>query len=279
MSRVDLLLKQYKPITREQAPHLFECVEKLAKKAGVGTINLHWYEGDHPMLHNLIAAVKKTGKDGNPNIVLGHKISGHLDFAKLEHTISPEMEAVLAHEIGHVKHDLGALGGLNMSRLSPLAGMMAGLVAMACIRHYNKSHAEQKKDPYHDDLKLINEQGELHLPEKGERKTAVDTLITMGKYLAAAVVGLGVGTYGFKLIRHRIEYRADKFSAQLLADAKPMQNALRKLGDFIKTEQAVFFSELPADKAAKAKKGIEILESFLHPPIDKRIERLGSLSL
>lgn len=79
-----------KPISREQAPRLYQIVERLAAKANVPVPKIYLIPTDSP---NAFA----TGR--NPNHASVAVTAGILDLCNDE-----EIEGVLAHELGHVRN-------------------------------------------------------------------------------------------------------------------------------------------------------------------------------
>jgi heat shock protein HtpX len=79
-----------KPISREQAPRLYQIVERLAAKANIPVPKIYLIPTDSP---NAFA----TGR--NPNHASVAVTAGILDLCNDE-----EIEGVLAHELGHVRN-------------------------------------------------------------------------------------------------------------------------------------------------------------------------------
>ena len=87
-----IALKMYRaqPVTREQLPHAYEVVERLAAKDGIPVPKIYVIPTESP---NAFA----TGRSPqHASVAVTHGILGLLD--------DEELEGVLAHELGHVKN-------------------------------------------------------------------------------------------------------------------------------------------------------------------------------
>ncbi len=89
-------------------------------------------------------------------------------------------------------------------------------------------------------------------------------------------MGFGVGTAVFALAHRRIEFRADRTSAELMGDGKPLIRALKTL----ETKMQNSIKERPDVIAEFQKKGpvSKLLNMLTHPSNEERIERLSAWS-
>lgn len=88
--KIALAMSGAQPVTREQAPRLYQVVDRLAAKANLPTPSIHLIPTDSP---NAFA----TGR--SPSNAAVAVTRGLLDLCTDE-----EVEGVLAHELGHVKN-------------------------------------------------------------------------------------------------------------------------------------------------------------------------------
>jgi len=102
-----------KPVSPEQAPELYEMVERLARRAQIPTPKLYVVNDPSP---NAFA----TGR--NPDHAAVAVNTGLLDILD-----SPEVEGVIAHEIAHVKHR----DTLTMAIVASIAGAIMVLANFA----------------------------------------------------------------------------------------------------------------------------------------------------
>lgn len=203
-------------------------------------------------------------KNGQKNIlVLGREIRkmfGHINPA--DH-VSPEMKAIIAHELGHARYaDLAGMGRHSMSFRSPVAGLLAGIAGVALAKHIVSKHPEDKAKQSEE----LNTHHELTKDTNG----TVKIISTLALYVAGAALGLVGGVHVGKMLRHGMEYRADRFSAELMGDGKPLARALKELSDKFKTLK----DKMPASESLK--RFSEAVEGWLHPPIEERISRMES---
>jgi len=112
-AKIALKMSKAKPVTREQAPALYEIVEDLARKADIPMPTLHMVPSDQP---NAFA----TGR--NPEHAAVAVTEGIMRILTRD-----ELEGVLAHELSHVKNrDI-----LTTSIAAAIAGGISLLATMA----------------------------------------------------------------------------------------------------------------------------------------------------
>jgi heat shock protein HtpX len=202
---------------------LVSSVKRLSDKAGIGMPEVAIYEGEP----NAFA----TGAFKNSALVA-------VSTGLLESMTKEEVEAVLAHEIGHVMNG-------DMVTLTLIQGVVNTFVVfLAKVVGY-----------FVDRVVLKNERD---APGIGYYVTDIACQIVFG-ILASTIVAW--------FSRQR-EYRADAAAAQLMGTPQPMINALARLG-------GVEAGELPKGLAASGISGGKISAMFAsHPPIADRIAAL-----
>ncbi len=110
--KIALAMSGAQPVTREQAPRLYQVVERLAAKANLPTPRIYIIPTDSP---NAFA----TGR--NPEHAAVAVTRGLLEICSDE-----EVEGVLAHELGHVKNRdilIGAVAATVAGAITMLARM------------------------------------------------------------------------------------------------------------------------------------------------------------
>ncbi len=202
---------------------LIASVKRLSDKAGIGMPEVAIYEGEP----NAFA----TGAFKNSALVA-------VSTGLLESMTKEEVEAVLAHEIGHIMNG-------DMVTLTLIQGVVNTFVVFfAKIVGY-----------FVDRVVLKNDRDG---PGIGYYVTDMVCQIVFG-ILASTIVAW--------FSRQR-EYRADAAAAQLMGTPQPMINALARLG-------GVEAGELPKGMAASGISGGKLSAMFAsHPPIADRIAAL-----
>ncbi len=202
---------------------LVSSVKRLADKAGIGMPEVAIYEGEP----NAFA----TGAFKNSALVA-------VSTGLLESMSKEEVEAVLAHEIGHVMNG-------DMVTLTLIQGVVNTFVIFfAKIAGY-----------FVDRVILKNESDNRGI---GGLVAEIVFQILFG-VLASCIVAW--------FSRQR-EFRADAAAAQLMGTPQPMINALARLG-------GVEAGELPKGLAASGISGGKLAAMFAsHPPIADRIAAL-----
>ena len=206
---------------------LVATVQQLARNAGIGMPEVAVYEGEP----NAFA----TGAFKNSSLVA-------VSTGLLQSMTREEVEAVLAHEIGHVANGdmvtLALIQGVVNTFVVFLARIVGFFVDKAVIR-----------------------------TERG---------VVMGFYITVFVCEIVFGILASIIVmwfsRQR-EFRADAASASLLGSPRPMMNALARLG-------GIAAGDLPKSMAAFGIAGGSGMMALFssHPPIEERIRALQERS-
>ena len=161
-----------------------------------------------------------------------------------------ELEAVLAHEVSHIRN--------RDTYLMTMALIFAGVIA------------------------LIADIGFRSLVWGGGRSRGAGGIVA----LIAALVGFLLAPYAALLLRlslsRRREFLADAGAAEILNDPEAMALALRRLQQdpttirYAEASTAHLWVESPTDRVETARAGVSALSSLFntHPPIDARIAAL-----
>jgi heat shock protein HtpX len=169
----------------------------------------------------------------------------------LERMPKRELEAVLAHEVSHIRH--------RDTYLMTMAAIFAGVIA------------------------LIADIGFRSLAFGGGRDRGRGGGIIV---LIAAIVGFVLAPYAALLLRmslsRRREFLADAGAAEILNDPEAMALALRRLQEdpttirYSEVSVAHLWVESPTDRIETDRAGVSALASLFntHPPLDSRIAAL-----
>ena len=275
--------KVFVPTTRAEAPTLHASIEKLCAKAGIEKpeicfVDVHAPEVKFSELQKLNLEYGCAALDlGKPRILVGEKFRGLMGHHGANGVVSEELEAIFAHEIGHLKHGDPTLLKGNLIRLSPHLGALAGLVGVLYYEHLQKKSEiarqagvpeEQIKQDIHTEWQA-SDAPHPHVP------TMMDHATKIAKCVAGGLLGFGVGTAVFALAHRHMEFRADRVSAELMGDGKPLARALQQLRTNAR-------NAIPPEILNKAREETGALEKFFsqftHPSTDERIERLNNWS-
>ncbi len=254
-----------KEITESEAPHLHATVERLCRKAGVAKPTLCEPRYDQTigmMFDHLIGAMHFD----HPRIVLGEQARKIFAHPNLNSQVSPELEAVLAHELSHLKHADVRLYKILPLRLSPFMGLAAGIAGLALYERIKKTEPQQSSEE--DKKRELNHQLDAEINKTHKAHPELASAIKIIKYTAAAAFGFIAGSVVCKLLHNHMEFRADKFSAELMGSGKPLAKALTTF----KT-----YAEQLMPEGAKFNAIEKYIEWVMHPDIDRRIARLNSM--
>jgi len=218
------------PVTREENPRIYQIVERLAAKANVPVPKIYWIPTDSP---NAFA----TGR--NPNHASVAVTRGILELCDDE-----EIEAVLAHELGHVRN--------RDILISAVVATAAGAITMLARMIY---------------------WGELFTGYGGrdrDRGGGVFSMLAMMILapLAAMLIQLAIS-------RSR-EYEADHTGAEITGNPMGLARALDKIDKYSKRLPMQVSPSMAHIYCAQPLTTGQVFSGLFstHPPIPKRIERL-----
>ncbi|MDX2094985.1 MAG: M48 family metalloprotease [Alphaproteobacteria bacterium] len=260
--------QMFAEISTTEAPDLHKALEELCAKAGVAKpllckpTNGLLLNSTLGTMFDYFAGAMHLDK---PRVVLGdsaRKIFGH---ASLSAPVSEELKAVLAHELSHLKHGDVRLHKILPLRLSPFIGLAAGMGGLALYNHIKKKEVDGNiADSDKKEFRQATLEQEIQKTE--QENPWLSASIKIMKYVAAGTLGLIAGSFVSKALHNRMEFRADRFSAELMGSGQPLANALESFK--VAAERLT-----PKKPNALAK----YITWIMHPDIDKRISTLRSL--
>lgn len=219
------------PVSATQAPQLHQMIDELADRAGIPKPSVHLIPSAQP---NAFA----TGR--NPSHAAVAVTQGLLDHCTLD-----EVRAVLAHEIGHIRHRdilIGSVAAAVATGISFLANMALWF-------------------------------GAFNGDDRDRPSPMVTLVVALVAPVAATVLQLA-------LSRSR-EFEADRAGAELLGDPEPLARALGRLNE---VSQHVPAEVSPTQASAYivnplTSRRVKVSKLFLtHPPVEDRIARLRALA-
>ncbi|MCC7408457.1 MAG: M48 family metallopeptidase, partial [Phycisphaeraceae bacterium] len=234
-------------IDKPQDPELFNIVEELSIAAGLPMPHVHLI--DSPAM-NAFA----TGRDVQHAAVA-------VTRSLRERLTREELQAVIAHEMSHVRH-------LDI-RLTMLVATLAGLIVLA-------------SDVTWRTLRMMSYRsgGSRRGNRSGGGGGAIVLVVLIVAILLAIVAPLMARLIQFAVSRQR-EYLADAGAVELTRNPQGLINALRKLSaDGTPLEQATQATAhlFIVNPHLQARGAAEWNSPFsTHPPIAKRIARLEAL--
>jgi heat shock protein HtpX len=225
-----IVLKMYRAreVTRQDAPQLYSAVEDLAMKAGLPMPKVAIVPGQAP---NAFA----TGRNPQRAVVA-------VTEGIMQTLTKPELDGVLAHELGHIKHrDI-------------LIGSLAAVLAQAIMFVSRMAHWITPRD----------RNGGSSNPY------AALAMLVLAPF-AAMLLQMAVS-------RGR-EYMADEFSARTTGMPDQLASALEKISGHNKRSPMQGAEPATAHMMiVNSLSGSGLASLFsTHPPIHKRIERLNQL--
>jgi len=225
-----LAMSRAQPISQAEAPELYEIVNRLAQEAKIPVPTIHFIADDSP---NAFA----TGRDPSHSAIAVTR--GILQLLSAE-----ELEAVLAHELGHVKN--------RDILISTIAAVMAGVVTT--IAHYGMY------------------MGSGYRNDNRPAPNPVFVLLMMILApIAASLINLGIS-------RSR-EYEADATGAHMCGRPMALASALNKIDQLSQIRPMTAANPaLSSLYIAQTQQGSWFMNLFsTHPPMADRIKRLEEM--
>lgn len=229
--KIVLRISRAKPVTQEQAPELYAIVSRLVSKTDLPMPKLYILD-DNTM--NAFA----TGRNYTHSAVAVSK-------GLLQRMTTDEVEAVLAHEIAHIRnYDM---------RTMAIVSILVGAISIIADLYWssNIANTAQEKD-------------------KSGLFAIVGVVLAVFAPLTAFLIQLAIS--------RKREYVADAGSAEITGKPKALASALRKISMDVRlpkhaspTIAHLYFSTPSADSF------IDKLFST-HPPIDERIKILETIN-
>ncbi|PJC36991.1 hypothetical protein CO046_02700 [Candidatus Peregrinibacteria bacterium CG_4_9_14_0_2_um_filter_53_11] len=230
--RIVLRIAKAKPVSREQAPELYQIVEKLCIKAELPMPKLY-------LLNDTTMNAFATGRDHSHSAVA-------VTRGLLEKMRKEEAEAVLAHEISHIRnYDM---------RTMAVVSILAGFVSILADLYWSST--------------LFN---------RGQDRDSSGTMALIG---AALSLFAPLTAFFIQLaISRKREYVADAGSAELTAQPKALASALRKISMDVRLPK--HFSSSTAHLYISSPGRTSLLDRLFstHPPLEERIKILENLQV
>lgn len=268
MSYFEALLKNIKAreLTRAEAPHLIHALEELSEKAGVKPPRLHVIDAN-------MFAVPYGGALGRDHIIMNEKLLHAMD-STVSGVPTQEMQAILAHELSHVKNSMRDI-------LLPRASLLlAPVAAVAGYYLYERSHKKTQETGgnFHDHLAQAVQQDHAaidrtvfdpSIPHHDAVKGTMHDLVSIGKYAAVAIAGTAAGAVAARQFSRSFEFAADRHAAKLVS-AEAMGSALQKInGRFEEVLSTMDMSKQP--------RLIKLMNATFgaHPSLEERLANLN----
>ena len=225
-----LVLRMYRAqlVTREQAPVLYDTIDRLRQRAGLPMPKVAIAEQEQP---NAFA----TGR--NPNRAVVAVTSGLLT------QLPPgEIEAVLAHELAHIKNR-------DMLIMTVAAGLAAAIGFLPRLIFFGGGRDDE-----------------------GHAHPAIGLALMLLEPLGAMIIQMAVS--------RRREFEADRIGAEILGRPQPLANALQRLDALAhRIPMEIVPAAAPlaqVNPLAAHGGGLGALFST-HPPTEKRVAALLAL--
>ncbi|MDG1286409.1 MAG: M48 family metalloprotease [Rickettsiales bacterium] len=255
-------------LTTKHAPNLLSAIHDFCKKGGAQFGDVARIDKD-TYTSGLDWSMGVNSLDGN-KLFLGKQLLKILKYEQDSDGVSDELTAALYHELAHIKYKDGNKS--LIAYFAPFAGAAIGILAMSMVE--KNQEKVQKKELEEQLSEASPEEAKQLLEQKREDKNSfISGVKRAAKYVAAATLGLGTGFTIGAVINNRMEYKADKFAADMMGSPKPMISTL-------KTHQAGVAAEM-RNRSKMGKSTFDrlqsVMERLFHAPMNNRIERLEAM--
>jgi hypothetical protein len=265
-------------VPEKEAPHLYKALAEQGRKARVSFSHVYFQNPElkdsalKSSLDYVVRIARHEAHEG-PILIIGDEMRSMLGIGNPAAPVNEELSSVIWHELKHLKRSEQTLA--KIAEHSPFIGVAAAIGALGLFEMYHT-----KKDRTESE-KLPGEPAYSYAEEAKDRNNFEKQLITAAKYLAAGAIGLTAGTFAQKTLRHSLEFRADKFSAEMMGSGKPLARVLDKLhnaliDEAVATEKRLKQAGVAREEIARIHTIVEA-QSPTHPTTSDRIGRLGGL--
>jgi heat shock protein HtpX len=220
-----------KPISKEQAPEYDALVERLTKKAQLPMPKLY-------LINERAMNAFATGRNYNNAVVA-------VTRGLLEKLTSVEIEAVVAHELAHIKfYDM---------RLMAVISILAGFISICADIFWRSSMMQQ--------VSSKDRSGSLQI---------IGLLLALFAPITAFLVQLAIS--------RRREFVADAYTVELLGSGIPLASALGKISrDQMPLPNVSMATAHLYISSTNKSNWVEKIMST-HPPIQERIQKLKEMT-
>lgn len=229
--KIALMASGAKPITKKEAPDLYKIVERLSGKMRIPMPKLY-------MTPSAQANAFATGRD--PSHASVAVTAGIMDILS-----SDELEAVLAHELSHVKN--------RDILIASIAAVMASAISFLANMSWYGGFGGRRDNE-----------------DRGSG--ALGLIMVLLVPIAASLIQLAIS-------RER-EFGADASGAKTMGTGKPLARALLAIHDSTRRQPLrgnPAFSSLYIDNPLGGLGGTMLNLFSTHPPVAERIKRLESI--
>lgn len=226
-------------LSHEQYPEFMGHIAELAEKAGLKYVP-NVLIGEIGMGGGIVYTANAMGVPNERGIIINPKMMKATN-ASLNSRLTPELEAVVAHELGHLKD-----GFLHMWTLQRGALYATPIVAMAGLYLYDKAHEKtphlenQSKDEHFKVLeqnlhKAADEEIEKIKNEKKEGWQLdpkwQEGIMNAGRYSMAAAIGLVASLGITRCGMNAAEFRSDRMMVKLTQNPEPFKKIMTQMED------------------------------------------------
>jgi Zn-dependent protease with chaperone function len=245
--------------------NLHHAITEVGKKAGVAFDSVYLPEKGKGRwmvdLHN----------NGQQNeLIIGQTALKQWGYSKQHDVVSDPLKAILFHEAAHLHYPDHR--DKLIARFSPFAGAAVGLLAVNLIERYQRRQEARKQSEA--TASEDNPEAALGKNPKGNE------IQRAAKYIAGAVIGASAGLAVTALLNNRMEYRADKFAAEMMDSPQPMIDALKSyVPNLRKYEHKKHLSakDTLSLSPSMLRKYDKVMERLYSAPLQNRIDRLEAM--
>ncbi len=257
-------------LTREEHPKLYEFIDHVSAELGLSGIEFHMIpkpESPTPDIEVVHGPNAMATADGKKVFfteelldIVGHIKDGNPNF---EGELSEGFKGILAHEMDH----LTKVTRLKTYQKAP--GLVTPAVLMTGLYLYERSHKHAtqngKDKPGMGDIEHANQElaAEINTSTASDdNKKLSHGLLRAGKYVAAALAGMAIGTQITKYGMMSEEFLADSCGARFVEDKQAFADTLKKMDE--RVQHIIEHSDIPGYKKA-------MIRFFdYHPSVERR---------
>jgi len=279
-----------KAVAPGTARGFWDALDDLAKKANVSCGMViapdmeRFFPGSmHAKMPYVMGQVYNIPRAGS--IVVARNL---LDRAGIsEHAPPPAwLKSIFAHEMGHINHGITPIA---QARKWPVIFPVAAVAGTYLYEKFLANHDEKDLSTVDNkektrqfeafaDQQIARQQEKEKQAEQGDVRAMLgtsrgnhSTSLQAGKYLIAAILGVGAGMLATRSHMRSLEFQADRFAVKMMGSAQPVEEGIRTLSRIIEEAQR----DLPKGQHKQSLKNIyTVLVEHAHPALEERIQAI-----
>lgn len=270
-------------LTEKKHPYFVRPINDMAKAIGIKGNPMLFITDEIPGIP--VAYRKLPNAGGNPilNAIIMNPPLLELTKSNIHSAPTIELQGIVAHELSHIKHDLGSI---LFTHFGPMIAPIAGVAGLWLYNRAKKRKDLSPNNPPANEVKTFNKviideanQELKHIDTEAHEKdkwhvdpTWKKAAVQLGSYMGVAATSYAAAMIISRPLSLHREFEADRLAVELTGDAEAFKNTLIELhkhagSEYKKAPQAKSF----ADHFERAYHKLQGMTNHAHPTLKERI--------